>query len=81
MVTGYGTEASGCGGVSVGSAASGIGGVGAVSGINYAVGMGAGDDTYCVAVDAGRDSFVPKTNSSIAPPSGYHFFVLMLRLP
>lgn len=80
MVTGCGAEASGCGGVYVGNAASGIGGVGAVSVINDAVGMGAGD-TYCVAVDAGRDSFVPKTNSFIALPSGLHFLVLMLRLP
>ncbi len=79
MGTGCGAEASGCGGVSVGNAASGIGGVGAVSVINDAVGMGA-SDTRCVAVGAGRDPFVPKTNSSIALPSGLHFLVLMLRL-
>jgi len=78
--TGCSAEASGYGGVSVGNAASGIGGVGAVSVINDAVGMGAGD-TRCVAVGAGRDPFVPKTNSSIALPSGLHFLVLMLRLP
>jgi hypothetical protein len=78
--TGCGAEASGCGGVAVGNKANGVGGVGGVSVISDAVGVGAGD-TSSVAVGAGKASFVPKTNSSIALPSGLRFLVLVLRLP
>lgn len=80
MGTGCGAEAFSGGGVSVGNKANGVGGVGGVSVISDAVGMGAGD-TSSVAVGAGTASFVPKTNSSIALPSGLRFLVLMLRLP
>jgi hypothetical protein len=65
---------SGCGGVAVVNKANGVGGVGGVSVIGDAVGMGAGD-TSSVAVGAGTASFVPKTNSSIALPSGLRFLV------
>jgi len=48
--------------------------------ISDAVGVGGGD-TSSVALGAGTASFVPKTNSSIALPSGLRFLVLILRLP
>jgi hypothetical protein len=44
------------------------------------VGVGAGDITNG-GVGAGKASFVPKTNSSIALPSGLRFLVLMSTLP
>jgi hypothetical protein len=75
--TGCGAEANGGGGVSVGNKANGVGGVYV---INEAVGVGAGN-TSSVAVGAGKASFVPKTNSSIALPSGLRFLVLMSTLP
>ncbi len=75
MGTGCGAEASGCGGVAVGNKANGVGGVSVIS---DAVGVGAGD-TSSVALGAGTASFVLKTNSSIALPSGLRFGVAELR--
>lgn len=74
MGTGCGAEASGGGGVSVGNKANDVGGVSVIS---DTVGVGA-DHTSSVAVGAGTASFVPKTNSSIALPSGLRFLVLAL---
>ena len=69
-----------------GNAASGVGGVGAgdtgnkANGISGdAVGVGAGGTTSGGVGDA--VSFVPKTNSSIALPSGLRFLVLISALP
>lgn len=81
MGTGSGADANGCGGVATGNKANGVGGVGGVYVISDAVGVGAGDTTSSSGVGAGTASFVPKTNSSIALPSGLCFLVLMLRLP
>jgi hypothetical protein len=53
----------------------------AVSGVSDAVGVGAGDTTNGVGSDAASFSFVPKTNSSIALPSGLRFLVLISTLP
>jgi hypothetical protein len=72
-----GAEASGGGGVSLGNKANGVSGVGGVSVISDAMGMGAGD-TSSVLVGADTASFVPKTNSSIALPSGLRFLVRAL---
>ena len=44
------------------------------------MGVGAGDATS-VGVGAGKASFVAKTNSWIALPSGLRFLVLMSTLP
>jgi hypothetical protein len=69
--------------MAVGNAASSVGGVGGVDagnkedGVSDAVGVGAGDTTSSGGVGAGTASFVPKTSSSIAPPSGLRFLVLM----
>jgi hypothetical protein len=76
MRTGSGADASGCGGFAVGNTVSGVMGVGTVdagntvSGVSDAVGVGADDTTSGVGSDAASFSFVPKTNSSIALPSG-----------
>jgi hypothetical protein len=75
--TGCGAEASGGGGVSVGNKTNGVGGVSIIS---DAVGVDAGE-AASVAVGAGKASFVPKTNSSIALPSGLPFSVLASTLP
>ena len=48
--------------------------------VSDAVGAGAGDTTNG-GVGGGKGSFVPKTNSSIALPSGLRFLVLMSTLP
>jgi hypothetical protein len=69
----------GPGGVAVGNKANGVGGVGRVSGAD-AVGVGAGGGSS-VGVGAGKASFVAKTNSWIALPSGLRFLVLMSTLP
>jgi hypothetical protein len=53
----------------------------AVSGVSDAVGVGAGDTTSGGVGDAASFSFVPKTNSSIALPSGLRFLVLISTLP
>ena len=78
MEIGSGANTSGCGGVTVGNAASSGGGVAgnAVSGVSDAVGVAAGDTNS----GGGAASFVPKTNSSIALPSGLRFLVLMTAL-
>jgi hypothetical protein len=82
METGSGADTGDCGGVTVGNAASGGGVAGnAVSGVSDAVGVGAGDITNGGAGDAASFSFVPKTNSSIALPSGLRFLLLMSTLP
>jgi hypothetical protein len=83
METGSGADTGGCGGVTVGNAASGGGGVAgnAVSGVSDAVGVGAGDITNGGAGGAASFSFVPKTNSSIALPSGLRFLLLISTLP
>jgi hypothetical protein len=65
MGTGSGADASACGGVAVSNKANGVGSVGSVSVISDAVGFGAGNTTNG-GVGAGKASFVPKTNSSIA---------------
>jgi hypothetical protein len=70
METGSGADTVGSGGVATGNAASGV---------SDAVGVGAGDTKSGVGGDA--VSFVPKTNSSIALPSGLRFFVLISALP
>jgi hypothetical protein len=80
METDSGADANACGGVAVGNKANGIGGVGDVSVISDAVGVGAGNTTNG-RVGAGKASCVPKTNSSIALPSGLRFLVLMSTLP
>jgi hypothetical protein len=81
METGSGADANDPGGVAVGNAASGGGGVAgnAVFGASDAVAVGAGNKTNG-GVGAGKASFVPKTNSSIALPSGLRFLVLMSTL-
>jgi hypothetical protein len=72
MPTGSGTDASGCGGLAIGDAASGVMGVGGISASWDAC---AGDTTNGgVGGDAASFSFVPKTNSSIALPSGLRFW-------
>lgn len=86
MGTGGGAEASGGGGVSVdnkangGSVVRGIDAGNKANGVSDAVGVGAGN-TRNGGVGAGKASFVPKTNSSIALPSGLRFLVLMSTLP
>jgi hypothetical protein len=77
MRTGSGADTAGCGGVATGNAAS-CGGVAgnAASGVSDAVGIGA-DDTISGGVGDAA-SFVPKTNSSIALPSGLRFLVLII---
>ena len=74
--------------MAAGNAASRVGGVGddvdagnKANGVSDAVGVGAGDTTSSGGVGAGTASFVPKTNSSIALPSGLRFLVLMSTLP
>jgi hypothetical protein len=80
METGCGAEASGFGGVATGNAISGGGVAGnAASGVSDAVGVGADDTSSGGVGDAA--SFVPKTNSSIALPSGLRFLVLISTLP
>jgi hypothetical protein len=82
METGSGADTGGCGGVTVGNAASGGGVAGnAVSGVSDAVGVGTGDITNGGAGGAASFSFVPKTNSSIALPSGLRFLLLISTLP
>jgi hypothetical protein len=66
-------------GVAVGNKANGVGGVGGASGAD-AVSVGAGNASSG-AVGAGKTSFVPKTNSSIALPSGLCFLVFLSTLP
>jgi len=70
METGSGADTSGCGGVAIGNAASGV---------SDAVGVGA-DDTISDGV-GDAVSCVPKTNSSIALPSGLRFLVFISTLP
>ena len=79
MKTGLGTDTGGSGGVAVGNAGSCVCCVGSVSPISDAVGVGAGDTTSGVGGDAA--SFVPKTNFSIALPSGLRFLLLISTLP
>ena len=79
METGSGADTSGCGGFAVGNAISGGVAGNAVSGVSDAVGVGAGNTTSGVGGDAA--SCVPKTNSSIALPSGLRFLVLISTLP
>jgi len=83
METGSGADTAGCGGVAVSNTASGCGGVAgnAASGVSDTVGFGAGDTTSGVGSDAASFSFIPKTNSSIALPSGLRFLVLISTLP
>jgi hypothetical protein len=50
------------------------------NGISDAVGVGAGNTTSG-GVGAGKASFVPKTNSSIALASGLRFLVFISTLP
>jgi len=79
---GSGADAFDSGAVGAGNKANGVGGVrgvGCVSGVSDAAGVGAGDTTSGVGGDAA--SFVPKTNSSIALPSGLRFKAFMLTLP
>jgi hypothetical protein len=75
--TGSAANANGPGAVSAGNAASGIGGVSVMS---VAVGVGA-SDAASGSGGTGKASFVPKTNSSIALPSGLRFSVLASALP
>ena len=79
METVSGADTAGCGDVAVTNTSSG-GGVAdnAVSGVRDAVGVGAGDTISGGIGDAA--SFVPKTNSSIALPSGLRFLVLISTL-
>ena len=77
MGTECSAEASGGGGVSVSNKANGVGGVYVIS---DAVGVGAGNTTNS-GVGAGKASFVAKTNSSIALPSGLRFLAFMIMLP
>ncbi len=78
---GFGADASGGGGVATGNATNGGGVAGnAVSDVSDAVGVGA-DDTTNGGVGRDAASFVPKTNFSIALPSGLRFLVLMSALP
>ena len=80
METDSGADTAGCGGVAVGNKANGDGGVAGntTSDVSDAVGVGAGNTTNGGVGDAA--SFVPKTNSSIALPSGLRFLVLMTAL-
>ena len=81
MRTGSGADTSGCGGVVVGKAGSRGGVAGnAISGVSDAAGVGAGGTTSG-GVGSDAASFVPKTNSSIALPSGLRFLVLISTLP
>jgi hypothetical protein len=75
--TGSAANAFGPGAVSTGNAASGVGNVYVMS---DAASGGAGDASS-VALGTGKASLVPKTNSSIALPSGLRFWVLVLTLP
>jgi hypothetical protein len=75
--TGSAADASGCGGVSTGNAAADVGNVYVMS---DAADVGAGDASS-VALGTGKASFVPKTNSSIALPSGLRFLILTSTLP
>jgi hypothetical protein len=83
METDSGADTAGCGGVAVSNAASGCGGVAGnkANGVSDTVGVGAGDTTSGAGSDAASFSFVPKTNSSIALPSGLRFLVLISTLP
>ena len=75
--TGSAADANGCGAVSAGNKANGVGGVSLIS---DAVGVGAGDTTSG-SVGGNAASLVPKTNSSIALPSGLRFLAVILTLP
>ena len=78
METGSGADASGCGGVGTGNAAFGGVAGNAAFGVSDAVGVGADDTTNGgVGSEAASFFFVPKTNSSIALPSGLRFLVLI----
>ncbi|MEG4396631.1 hypothetical protein [Microcoleus sp. BROC3] len=79
METDCGADTCGDSGVAVGDAASGGVAGNATSGVSDAVGVAAGDTTSGGVGDAA--SFVPKTNSSIALPSGLRFLVLISTLP
>ena len=69
----------GPGGVAVGNKANGVDGVGDVSAVWNSA--GADGDTANGSVGAGKASFVAKTNSSIALPSGLRFLILVSTLP
>jgi hypothetical protein len=85
METGSGADTAGFGGVATGNATNGGGVVRGIdagntsSGVTDAVGFAADDTISGVGGDAA--SFVPKTNSSIALPSGLRFLVLISTLP
>jgi hypothetical protein len=75
--TGSAANTNGPGAVSTGHAASGVGNVYVMS---DAASGGAGDASS-VDLGTGKASLVPKTNSSIALPSGLRFWVLVSTLP
>ena len=79
MGTGSGADTAGCGGVAIGNKANGVMGVGGISASWDA--CGADDTASGVGGGAASFSFVPKTNSSIALPSGLRFLVLISALP
>ena len=73
MGTVSGANASGCDCVASGNAISGGVAGNAGSGVSEAVRVGPGNTTSGVGSNAASFSFVPKTNSSIALPSGLRF--------
>jgi hypothetical protein len=77
MGTGSGADANGFGGAAFGNKAKSVDAVGDVS----AVWNAAGADGDTTNGGVGKVSFVPKTNSSIALPSGLRFSVLASALP
>ncbi|MEG4350156.1 hypothetical protein QUA74_10490 [Microcoleus sp. LAD1_D3] len=77
METGSGADTAGCGGVAGNATSAGVGN--AASGVSDAVGVGAGHTSSGGVGDAVSRS--PKTNSSIALPSGLRFLVLISTLP
>ena len=86
METASEPKASGGGGVATsnkgndGGVVRGINASNKGNGVSDAASVGAGDASS-VAVGTGKASFVPKTNSSIALPSGLRFSVLASALP
>ena len=77
MGTGSGADANGFGGAAFGNKAKSVDAVGDVS----AVWNAAGADGDTTNGGVGKVSFVPKTSSSIALPSGLRFWVLVSTLP
>lgn len=79
METGAGADTSGSDDITVGNAIPGGVAGNAASDVSDAVGVGADDTSSGGVGDAA--SFVPKTNSSIALPSGLRFLVFISTLP